>query len=196
MRPLPWSRSPAPDASWEPVLTCPAQTPASVGLGQRGTAFQPDIGSPRSLREARTRGAGRPQPGLSRPAARAVRRARSTGDGMETIGPSAGGAQKAPFSVLNGEVSSGFLSPDLRLVVLTEEELFAKGARHKTATQEQSGHVSLFARRSEHRRFRRPMQSASRNIRGLRGSRSRTSTVTFWCSGSPGPISSMCRSTG
>ena len=29
-------------------MTCPAQTPASVGLGQRGTAFQPDIGSPRS----------------------------------------------------------------------------------------------------------------------------------------------------
>ena len=39
---------------------------------------------------------------------------------------------KAPFYVLHGDLSAGFLAPDLRLAVLTEEELFAKGARHKT----------------------------------------------------------------
>src|SRR5207247_9090649 len=38
---------------------------------------------------------------------------------------------KAPFYVLHGDLSAGFLAPDLRLALLTEEELFAKGARHK-----------------------------------------------------------------
>ena len=38
---------------------------------------------------------------------------------------------KAPFYALHGDLSAGFLAPDLRLAVLTEEELFAKGARHK-----------------------------------------------------------------
>jgi transcription-repair coupling factor (superfamily II helicase) len=33
--------------------------------------------------------------------------------------------------VLHGDLSAGFLSGDLRLALLTEEELFAKGARHK-----------------------------------------------------------------
>ena len=32
---------------------------------------------------------------------------------------------------LQGDLSAGLLAPELRLVVLTEEELFAKGARHK-----------------------------------------------------------------
>ncbi len=43
----------------------------------------------------------------------------------------ASGKTKAPFYVLHGDLSAGFLAPDLRLAILTEEELFAKGARHK-----------------------------------------------------------------
>ena len=38
---------------------------------------------------------------------------------------------RAPFFVRHGDLSAGFLSSELRLGVLTEEELFAKGARHK-----------------------------------------------------------------
>lgn len=120
-----------PDASWAPVLSCPAQTPASVGLGLRGTAFSQTLDVLDRLREngpvalvARSQG----QVGRllalfrehDRPAVEWTPSALS-----------AGGAQKAPFAVLNGDVSAGFLSADLRLVVLTEEELFAKGARHK-----------------------------------------------------------------
>jgi transcription-repair coupling factor (superfamily II helicase) len=40
-------------------------------------------------------------------------------------------ATRAPFFVINGDLSAGFLSSELRLAILTEEELFAKGARHK-----------------------------------------------------------------
>jgi transcription-repair coupling factor (superfamily II helicase) len=47
-------------------------------------------------------------------------------------------AQKSPFVVINGDVSAGFLAPDLRLIVLTEEELFAKGHRHKPQQKSKS----------------------------------------------------------
>jgi transcription-repair coupling factor (superfamily II helicase) len=120
-----------PDPSWSPIVACPAQTPASVGLGLRGTAFSHTLEVLDRLREngpvvlvARSQG----QVGRllalfgehDRPAVE-----------WKSSALSSVTAQKAPFSVLNGEVSAGFLSPDLRLVVLTEEELFAKGARHK-----------------------------------------------------------------
>jgi len=42
---------------------------------------------------------------------------------------------RAPFFVRHGDLSAGFLSSELRLAVLTEEELFAKGARHKPQTK-------------------------------------------------------------
>ena len=121
----------APDASWDPVLTCPAQTPASVGLGQRGTAFSHTLELLDRLRE------GGPVVLVARSQGQVGRLLALFGEHdrpaveWKPSALSAGGAQKAPFSVLNGEVSAGFLSPDLRLVVLTEEELFAKGARHK-----------------------------------------------------------------
>ncbi|HET9607769.1 MAG TPA: transcription-repair coupling factor, partial [Nitrospira sp.] len=46
-------------------------------------------------------------------------------------GWSASTQTRAPFFVRHGDLSAGFLSSELRLAVLTEEELFAKGARHK-----------------------------------------------------------------
>jgi transcription-repair coupling factor (superfamily II helicase) len=41
--------------------------------------------------------------------------------------------QKPPIYVIQGELSSGFVSSEGRLTVLTEEELFAKGMRHRPA---------------------------------------------------------------
>ncbi|TKS62204.1 MAG: transcription-repair coupling factor [Nitrospira sp.] len=121
----------ASDASWNPVQTFPAQTPASTGLGARGMPFSQTLATMDRLREE----------------CRVVLVARSRGQvdrllallrehdvpAMEwTVGAwTASSKTKAPFYVLHGDLSAGFLAPDLRLAVLTEEELFAKGARHK-----------------------------------------------------------------
>ena len=121
----------APDASWSPVVAFSGQTPASVGLGTRGTPFAQTLSTLERLREeqrvvlvARSRGQ----------VERLLALLREHDLPAEEWRPSAwsrhpGGKQ--PFYVVHGDLSAGFLSSDLRLAVLTEEELFAKGARHK-----------------------------------------------------------------
>jgi len=123
------------DASWDPVHAFPAQVPGSAGLGARGTPFSQTLSILERLREA----------------CRVVLVARSRGQvdrllallrehdvpavewttGSWTSSTSA----RTPFYVLHGDLSVGFLSPELRLAVLTEEELFAKGTRHKPQTK-------------------------------------------------------------
>jgi len=119
------------DASWDPVLPFPAQVPASVGLGTRGTPFSQTLSILDRLRDA----------------CRVLLVARSHGQvdrllallrehdvpAVEWTQPSwtSAGQARAPFYVLHGDLSAGFLSSELRLAILTEEELFAKGARHK-----------------------------------------------------------------
>ncbi|MER3422259.1 MAG: transcription-repair coupling factor, partial [Nitrospiraceae bacterium] len=39
--------------------------------------------------------------------------------------------QKPPFYLIQGDLSAGFVSVDGRFAVITEEELFAKGMRHR-----------------------------------------------------------------
>ncbi len=121
----------APDASWQPVLAFPAQTPASAGLALRGTPFSTTLQILDRLRlvgrvvlVARSRGQVDRLLALltehDRPAAAwtaALWSSRST--------------ERAPFYVLHGELSAGFVSTELELAVITEEELFAKGTRHK-----------------------------------------------------------------
>jgi transcription-repair coupling factor (superfamily II helicase) len=120
-----------PDASWTPAVAFPGQTPASAGLGIRGTPFSQTLSLLEQLREvyrtilvARSRGQVERLLALFRehdlPAAE-----------WRPASWDRPGAGKAPFSILHGELSTGFLSSELRLAILTEEELFAKGARHK-----------------------------------------------------------------
>jgi transcription-repair coupling factor (superfamily II helicase) len=40
-------------------------------------------------------------------------------------------SQKSPFGLIQGDLSTGFVSTDGRLTIITEEELFAKGMRHR-----------------------------------------------------------------
>ncbi|HEU0067675.1 MAG TPA: CarD family transcriptional regulator, partial [Nitrospiraceae bacterium] len=119
------------DASWSPVQAFPAQAPASAGLGARGMPFSQTLAILDRLREecrvvlvARSRGQVDRLLALLRehdvPATEWTTEAWTTS-----------GKTKAPFYVLHGDLSAGFLAPDLRLALLTEEELFAKGARHK-----------------------------------------------------------------
>ncbi len=119
------------DASWEPVQSFPAQVPGSVGLGARGTPFSQTLSILEQLRQdcrvvlvARSRGQVDRLLALLRehdvPAIEWTPSSwTSTGHG------------RTPFYVLHGDLSAGFLSSELRLALLTEEELFAKGARHK-----------------------------------------------------------------
>lgn len=120
-----------PNASWSPTFSFPAQAPGTIGLGIRGTAFSQTLHLLEGLRNehrvvlvARSRGQVDRLLALLRehdlpadPWKPSLWSSRSTG--------------KLPFYVLHGDLSTGFLSGDLRLALLTEEELFAKGARHK-----------------------------------------------------------------
>lgn len=121
----------APDAAWDPVVPFPAQSLASIGLGIRGTPFNETLAT-----LDRLRGAG---PVLL------VARSRGQVDRLLALfaerdlpatvwtprhwadPPS----QKAPFALVQGDLSAGFVSAEGRLAIVTEEELFAKGMRHR-----------------------------------------------------------------
>ncbi len=108
-----------------------AQYPASIGLGIRGTPFGQTLNLLERLREehrvvlvARSRGQ----------VDRLLALLREHDLPADEWNPSTWSLQsvdRIPFYVLHGELSTGFLSADLRLALLTEEELFAKGTRHK-----------------------------------------------------------------
>ncbi|BCA55151.1 Transcription-repair-coupling factor [Nitrospira sp. KM1] len=121
----------APDESWKPVVPFPAQLPASAGLAARGTSFTQTLSILERLRAdsriilvARSRGQVDRLLALLRE--HDVPAVEWSAASWASIG-----SAKSPFYVLHGDLSSGFLSPDQRLAVLTEEELFAKGLRHK-----------------------------------------------------------------
>ena len=121
----------APDSSWEPTFSFSTQLPGSIGLGIRGTAFSQTLSLLEGLRNehrvvlvARSRGQ----------VDRLLALLREHDLPAESWNPSTWSSQRAgksPFYVLHGDLSVGFLSGELRLALLTEEELFAKGARHK-----------------------------------------------------------------
>jgi transcription-repair coupling factor (superfamily II helicase) len=119
------------DESWQPATTFPVQSPASVGLAQRGTPFTETLAILNRLRSngpvvlvARSRG--QVERLLALFGEHDLPAARWTPNQW-----GAGGAQKPPFYLMQGELSAGFLSDGGRLTIVTEEELFAKGARHR-----------------------------------------------------------------
>jgi transcription-repair coupling factor (superfamily II helicase) len=121
----------APGDSWSPTVSFTGQTPASVGLGIRGTPFSQTLNLLDRLREehrvvlvARSRGQVERLLAL-------LREHDLPADEWKASVWARRGAGKLPFYVLHGELSAGFISGELRLALLTEEELFAKGARHK-----------------------------------------------------------------
>jgi transcription-repair coupling factor (superfamily II helicase) len=119
------------DESWRPATAFPVQSPASAGLAQRGTPFTETLAILDRLRShgpvvivARSRGQVDRLLALfgehDLPAARWTPR--------HGTAPVPG---KQPFHVMQGGLSAGFLSDVGRLTVVTEEELFAKGVRHR-----------------------------------------------------------------
>ena len=121
----------APDSTWNQTFSFSAQSPGSIGLGIRGTAFSQTLSLLEGLRNehrvvlvARSRGQ------VDRLLA-LLREHDLPADPWKPTVWSGHRTGKLPFYVLHGDLSAGFLSGDLRLALLTEEELFAKGARHK-----------------------------------------------------------------
>ncbi|HZS10663.1 MAG TPA: transcription-repair coupling factor, partial [Nitrospirales bacterium] len=119
-------------SGWSPVVTLPLQTPAAAGLGQRGTPFTETLKRLDQLRShstvvvvARTRGQVDRMLALF-----------GEHDLPATIWKPQDwrvGTGKSPFALVQGDVSTGFVSADGRLALITEEELFAKGVRHRPA---------------------------------------------------------------
>ena len=117
---------------WQPIVAFPAQSPGSVGLAQRGTPFHETLAKLNQLRlvgpvviVARTRGQ------LDRLLALFAEQdlPATTWKPHEWKISS----QKSPFGLIQGNLSTGFVSTDGRLTIITEEELFAKGMRHRPA---------------------------------------------------------------
>ena len=120
-----------PDSSWEPVVSFPAQQPASAGLALRGTPFGATLNILDRLRSvgrvvlvARSRGQ------VDRLLALFAEHDRPA-VAWTSSSWSSRSTERAPFFVLHGELSTGFVSTELELTFVTEEELFAKGTRHK-----------------------------------------------------------------
>jgi transcription-repair coupling factor (superfamily II helicase) len=121
----------APDSTWNQTFSFPAQAPGSIGLGIRGTAFGQTLNLLEELRnEHRVLLVARSRGQVDRLLA-LLREHDLPADRWNSAIWSTQKTGKLPFYVLHGDLSAGFLSGDLRLALLTEEELFAKGARHK-----------------------------------------------------------------
>jgi transcription-repair coupling factor (superfamily II helicase) len=119
------------DASWSPVESVAAQTPSSAGLGTRGTPFSETLGILDRLRnECRVVLVARSRGQVNRLLA-LLREHDVPAMEWTPAAWTAPSTTKSPFYILHGDLSAGFVSAELRLAVLTEEELFAKGARHK-----------------------------------------------------------------
>jgi transcription-repair coupling factor (superfamily II helicase) len=117
---------------WQPIVAFPAQSPGSVGLAQRGTPFHETLAKLNQLRlvgpvviVARTRGQ------LDRLLSLFAEQdlPATTWKPHEWKASS----QKSPFGLIQGNLSTGFVSTDGHLTIITEEELFAKGMRHRPA---------------------------------------------------------------
>jgi len=119
------------DASWVPVESFSAQTPSSAGLGARGTPFSETLNILDRLRnECRVMLVARSRGQVDRLLA-LLREHDVPAMEWTSAAWTRPSTTKSPFYILHGDLSAGFASTELRLAVLTEEELFAKGARHK-----------------------------------------------------------------
>ncbi|MFO0775259.1 MAG: transcription-repair coupling factor [Nitrospiraceae bacterium] len=125
----------APDPEWQPVVEFPAQPPAASGLNLRGTPFTETLALLDRLRQAG------PVIIVARAHAQVARllalfaehdlpATRWATSAWTTDSP-----DRAPFYLLHGDMSAGFVCRDIGLTIVTEEEVFAKGTRHKAASK-------------------------------------------------------------
>ncbi|MBM4123693.1 MAG: transcription-repair coupling factor, partial [Nitrospira sp.] len=126
-----------PDSSWRPVAAFPVQSPASIGLAKRGTPFTETLATLDRLRSAGpvlivARSRGQVDRLLALFAEHDLPATPWKPPHWTPASQHSGIPHKQPFYVLQGDLSSGFISTDGRFSVVTEEELFAKGLRHRS----------------------------------------------------------------
>ncbi len=131
------------DESWQPAMTFPVHSPASAGLAQRGTPFTETLAILNRLRNngpvllvARSRG--QVDRLLALFGEHDLPAARWTPQRWTPTQRGAGAPQKPPFYLLQGDLSAGLIFDKERLTIVTEEELFAKGARHRPPPKSKS----------------------------------------------------------
>ncbi len=131
------------DESWQPAMTFPVHSPASAGLAQRGTPFTETLAILNRLRNngpvllvARSRG--QVDRLLALFGEHDLPAARWTPQRWTPTQRGAGAPQKPPFYLLQGDLSAGLIFDGERLTIVTEEELFAKGARHRPPPKSKS----------------------------------------------------------
>ena len=119
------------EGSWNPVIDLPLQSAKSVGLGLRGTSFTETLSILERLRRdgpvvvvVRSSGQVGRLSGLF-----AEHHAPATEQNPFPESPQP--SERTPFYILQGFLSSGFVTPSLPFAVVTEEDLFAKIARHR-----------------------------------------------------------------
>lgn len=128
---------PPADSEWAPVIPVSFQSPKSVGLGLRGTPFTETL---KILERLRAQG----------PVTIVVRSTGQVGRLLALFGehqaPAIEGkpslksapAEREPFYIQQGYLSSGFLVPDMPFTIVTEDDLFAKVSRHRPQPKSQT----------------------------------------------------------
>ena len=114
-----------------PVVTLPTKSPGSVGLGQRGTPFPDTLKTLDSLRAQGhvltvARSGGQVDRLLALFGEHDAPASKWAIPNWTTIF-----SRKRPFSIVQGDLSAGFVSEEGQLAIITEEELFAKALRHR-----------------------------------------------------------------
>jgi transcription-repair coupling factor (superfamily II helicase) len=120
------------DASWHAAVQFPGHSPSGAGFGRRGTPFTDTLARLNQLRDtahvvivARTRG--QVDRLLALFGEQDLPATAWTPDAWTSSSP------KLPLALIVGDVSSGFVAPEGRFALITEEEVFAKGMRHRPA---------------------------------------------------------------
>ncbi len=125
----------APGPDWQPAVEFPGQLPAACGLNLRGTPFTETLALLDRLRQAG------PVVIVARAHAQVDRLLALFAEHDLPAAPwtpqawAPVSSDRAPFYILHGDMSSGFVCRDVGLTLVTEEEVFAKGTRHKPAAK-------------------------------------------------------------
>ncbi len=125
--------APADDA-WTPIVRLPVQSANSAGLGLRGTSFTATLAILERLRRdgpvmVVVRSAGQVGRLLELFAEHHAPATEQNPLGARAHAPAP--SAHAPFYILQGTLSSGFVAPSFPITVVTEEDLFAQPARHR-----------------------------------------------------------------
>ena len=117
---------------WDPIISLPAQSPSSMGIGLRGTPFSETVTKLDLLRSqgpvflvARSHGQ------VERLLALMVDHGHPAVSWHPKFSFDAASEHQHPFYCVQGELSTGLVSQEGHVAIFTEEEIFGKGIKHR-----------------------------------------------------------------